>query len=285
MTQSPYENLAINEWTDKTKELIELHPLKPHVIREIALSCWNALWKTKIGDGATTIDFQDIDPPATVVGYFFEKLFSYQLKQTFPQEWRGSTNKDDKDIVYINKPDFSVEIKTSGQLAAKVFGNRSYGKKVQNDSSIKKEKSGYYITINFYKQRLNLIRFGWIDHSDWKSQEAESGQMSGLGDDVYKHKLFTIYGDYILKAPIELLQGVGDTKAKELRCKEICYLRDLQNAKINDKSLQDIKNINIQELQEKIIDFFSLDSESHNEDQLDFFEKSDLLKQTFWIVK
>ena len=44
----------------------------------------------------------------------------------------------------------------------------------------KKEKSGFYITVNFFNQTLTLMRFGWIDADDWDPQEAPTGQMAGL---------------------------------------------------------------------------------------------------------
>ena len=70
---SPYASIPVEKWADKTKELIEEHPLKPNVIREVALKSWQLLWQTKIGEEDTYLSLAEIDPPAIMVGYFFLK--------------------------------------------------------------------------------------------------------------------------------------------------------------------------------------------------------------------
>lgn len=50
---SPHSDIPVEKWADKTKELIEQHPLKPDIIRDIALRSWSLLWQTKIGEGDT----------------------------------------------------------------------------------------------------------------------------------------------------------------------------------------------------------------------------------------
>lgn len=162
---SPYSGYRVEDWAEKTKELIKQHPLKPDVIREVALYSWDILWQTKIGKDATVMSLEEINPPAIVVGYFFEKLFAKELQRRYPSEWRGTQRKDEKDVVYIPNSDLSIELKTSGQLGTQIFGNRSSGQKVENETLAKKEKSGYYITVNFYKKTLTLLRFGWLDNS------------------------------------------------------------------------------------------------------------------------
>jgi hypothetical protein len=154
---SPYIGLPINQWHVKTEELIARHPLTLDVIRDVALTSWGTLWLTKLGEGATAIRLDEINVPATVVGYFFEKLFSKELESRYPNEWRGGRDKDEKDIVCLIDNSFSIEMKTSGQLGSKIFGNRSYNQKASDDSLISKvEKSGYYITVNFYARVLTL---------------------------------------------------------------------------------------------------------------------------------
>lgn len=107
-------------------------------------------------------------------------------------------------------------MKASGQLGYKIYGNRSYGQILENADAAKKDKSGYYITVNFYGQTLTLLRFGWIDSSDWQAQKSPTGQMAGLGAEVYSHKLLPIPGQYMLNGPIQLLGGVGGKAAEEL---------------------------------------------------------------------
>jgi hypothetical protein len=105
---SPYSGIPVEKWSDKTKELIEEHPLKPNVIREIALRSWNLLWQTKIGEEDTYLSLAEIDPPAIMVGYFFEKLFAKELQKRDPEQWRGTQSKDEKDIVYLKDTRYSI---------------------------------------------------------------------------------------------------------------------------------------------------------------------------------
>ena len=101
-----------------------------------------------------------------------------------------------KTLFNIPNTDYSVEIKTSSDKAH-IYGNRSYA---QETSSAKKSKTGYYLAINFEKfskqcarPKITLIRFGWLDHSDWIGQEAASGQQARLDAYVEQKKLVTLY--------------------------------------------------------------------------------------------
>lgn len=212
---SPYAGKPVAQWADVTRTLVQAHPLTPAIIHDAAQVAWTRLWSTTVGDAALGFPFAEADPPATVVGYFFEKLFAKELAARFPSVWRGGRGSE-KDLHCLNNDALSVEMKASGQLGYKVYGNRSYGQKVENSDAAKKDKSGYYITINFYGQTLTLLRFGWIDADDWQAQKSDTGQMAGLGEDVYKYKLLTIPGPYILNGPVQLVEGAGPKAAAEL---------------------------------------------------------------------
>ena len=64
-----------------------------------------------------------------------------------------------------------------------------------------KDKNGYYIAINFEKfddvkpnlPKILLIRFGYLEHTDWIAQTAATGQQARLSADVYNYKLKKIY--------------------------------------------------------------------------------------------
>lgn len=224
---SPYKGKSPNAWLKITKRLLQKHPLNPELILDVAQIAWQSLWETRIGSGLAAIDLRQLAVPATVVGYFLEILFAHELERRFPNEWRGCRQGDDKDLVYIPDSSLSVEIKTSGQFGLKIFGNRSYGQKVTNITQVKKEKSGYYITVNFYKHSLLLIRFGWIDADDWMPQKSATGQMAGLRDIVYQSKLIPIAGDYRLKAPVRMLRGIGSKAEQELQVLGITTIGEL----------------------------------------------------------
>lgn len=233
---SPYYGLEKDQYREITEQLIKNHPLSLSEIKDIALYCWDLLWKTKIGEKGTEINLKELDVPATVVGYFFEKLFAKELNRKYPDKWRGSIAKDEKDLVYIPNSYYSIEIKTSGQLGTKIYGNRSFNQKGVRDDLERKDKSGFYITINFFNQTLTLIRFGCIDLSDWQPQKSQTGQMAGLPDYVYDTKLIEIQGNYRLKSPVQLLPGVGPKTAAKLNQLGIKNFQDLLSYQGDDNN-------------------------------------------------
>jgi hypothetical protein len=226
---SPYAGKPVTQWADITRVLVQAHPLTPTTIHDAAQVAWTRLWSTTVGDAVLGFPLAEADPPATVVGYFFEKLFAKELAARFPAFWRGGRGSE-KDLHCLSNDTLSVEMKASGQLGYKVYGNRSYGQLVENTAAAKKDKSGYYITINFYEQTLTLLRFGWIDADDWQAQKSDTGQMAGLGDDVYKYKLLPISGSYILNGPVQLVNGVGKVAASYLHSIGVSCVGQLINA-------------------------------------------------------
>ncbi len=238
---SPYQNKEKAEWLAVTKDLVKSHPLDKDEIRDIAIESWGELWRTRIGSGESAFALADMYLPATVVGHFFEKLFLRNLASKNKELWRGPTEKSSKDIVYIPDNKFSIEMKCSGQLGLKIFGNRSYGQQSVDPAGTAKNKSGYYITVNFYETTLTLIRFGWIDHADWQAQEAQTGQMSGISEEVYQNKLIKIHGDYQLAAPVQLLSGVGQKTAETLVKSGIVLVKDVLVYSGDDRKIMKLK--------------------------------------------
>ena len=196
-------------------ELIEEHPLQPRQVKNLILSSFEKLLQTKIGPPENNIKvFKDVDLSNQVEGDFLETITAQELEKT--GKWRHG-KESEKDFIYKLEPFFSTELKTSGQKGGKkIFGNRSYAQKVEEENA-KKSKTGYYITVNFYKDMLYLIRFGWLDFNDWEGQDAESGQAATLKDHAYEHKLKTIQGEYRLNGPIAAIEGVGSTTEENIK--------------------------------------------------------------------
>jgi hypothetical protein len=239
---SPYEGVPRDKWQEITRQLVEKHPLKLDVIRKIAIESWSTLWHTRIGEGETAISLAGIDVPATVIGYFFEKLFGRELELKFPDVWRGGRSKDEKDLVCLTDSAYSTEIKSSGQLGTRIFGNRSYNQRAMDEGQVlKAEKSGYYITVNFYGQTLTLLRFGWIDLDDWKPQGAQTGQAATLPNCVYELKLIEITGFYQLAAPVGLLSGVGPSKVESFAREGVETIGQLLEYQGTDRTLSKFK--------------------------------------------
>lgn len=188
---SPYKDIPQSDWIKVTKELIKQHPLEPAEIVDVVLGSWNSIFKSRLGVHGFKIGL-DIFPKPQIMGFLLHELIPLEFSARYPTLWKG-----DKDLVYIPESFYSIEIKTSSN-PCKIFGNRSY---TQEASSSKKTKSGYYIAVNFEKcnnsnpkPNICLIRFGWLDHTDWVGQAAASGQQARIKSEAESTKLLVLYG-------------------------------------------------------------------------------------------
>ncbi len=190
---SPYEGLSIPEWEKRTRELIAEHPLDPNEIHKVVLHVWDSIFASQIGSKPFQIGV-DIFPRPQIMAFLLHELIALEFGFRYPNEWRGDEMASEKDLVYIPNEGYSIEIKTSSSIRS-IFGNRSYA---QGTSLVKKIKSGYYLAINFEKfgvvkrPKLTLVRFGWLDHSDWIGQTASTGQQARLNPDAARHKLLRL---------------------------------------------------------------------------------------------
>jgi hypothetical protein len=193
---SPYNNVAETQWNQKTKQLIRAHPLKTAELVEVVLQSWNGIFESKLGPKGFQIG-KHIFPKPQIMGFFLHELISLEFATRYPKLWRGEQSSSDKDLVYIPDAKYSIEIKTSSD-PKNIYGNRSYAQ--DSDSAGKKVKSGYYLQVNFGKfsktmpkPEILLIKFGWIDHTDWIGQAASTGQQARLAPVTANNKLLTIH--------------------------------------------------------------------------------------------
>ena len=195
MTVSPYKGIPPKKWLDVTRKLINEHPLKPAEIVEVVLAAWESIFASRMGTRAFHIG-KEIFPKPQIMGFFLHELIPLELASRHPKNWRGERSSGDKDIVYIPYDKFSVEVKTSSN-PNHIFGNRSYA---QETTTQKKAKTGYYLAVNFQKfsaivkrPSILLVRFGWLDSTDWIGQKAATGQQSRLPPEVESYKLLEMY--------------------------------------------------------------------------------------------
>lgn len=195
MSASPYSGKSVSDWMKVTDRLLKTHPLDASTITEVVLAAWQSIFDSSLGTQGFQIG-KDIFPKPQIMGFFLHELIPLELSARFPKEWRGDKTSDEKDIVYLPNPKYSIEIKTSSN-PNRIFGNRSYAQKTTKG---KKGKSGYYLAVNFEKFTdanqnpcIKKIRFGWIDAEDWMGQKAATGQQSRLSADVENNKLKTLH--------------------------------------------------------------------------------------------
>lgn len=196
MSNSPYLGKHVDQWNEVTEELLKRHPLDQEEIVDVVLQSWRDIFNSKLGPKEFQIG-RDIFPQPQIMAFLLHELIPLELSSRHEKEWRRDQFGTDKDLVYVPDERFSIEIKTSSS-ANGVFGNRSYAQPTQGD---KKSKSGYYLAVNFdgftertpTTPRIRKIRFGWLDHSDWKGQIAQSGQAATPSKEAKKYKLVTLY--------------------------------------------------------------------------------------------
>jgi hypothetical protein len=198
--ESPYSNLPVQDWEAKTRELIEQHPLEPQELYAVVTQVWGEIFQSSITSRGYKIGV-DLFPTPQIIGFFLHELIPLELASLYPGIWRRDRSAIDKDIVYIPNNYFSIEIKTSSS-SRNTYGNRSYAQQSATGATPKKDKSGYYLVVNFQKfnttiqgaqtPAINLVRFGWIDREDWQGQAAATGQQAKLSPDVERYKLLSL---------------------------------------------------------------------------------------------
>lgn len=193
MKKSFYSDKPTSEWFAVTETLLQTHPLSIEEISEVILESWASIFTSQIGGFFIG---RDIFPTPQIMSFLLHELVALNLEMRYPDVWKKGLEKNEKDLVCLPNNDFSIEIKASSDKK-QVFGNRSYAQ--EESSMAQKSKSGFYITVNFEKftdtdkPEITIIRFGYLEHSDWVGQAAATGQQARLTTDTYKFKLIIIY--------------------------------------------------------------------------------------------
>lgn len=193
MNPSPYSSKDKSQWEKITNDLIMDHPLHEEKIVDIILTAWDNIFSSTMGNQKIGVT---IFPKPQIIGALLHELIPAEIATSFPGEWRGELTPYDKDIVHIKNDFYSIELKTSSN-PNKIFGNRSYA---QKPTTSKKGKDGFYLAVNFEKfskenprPQISVIRFGWLDHSDWIGQTSPTGQQAHLAPETYSLKFKTLY--------------------------------------------------------------------------------------------
>jgi hypothetical protein len=206
---SPYAGVDPDYWVEITEGLIMKHPLKPEEIVSAARKAWEDIFTSSIGGFRIGVE---MFPKPQIMAFLLQELVTLELVKLHPGEWRGDQTATDKDLVYLPDEHFSVEIKASSN-ARHIYGNRSYAQ--ESTTATRKQKSGYYLAINFQpflagqqsslpasdQPKILKIRFGWLDHTDWRAQEKPTGQQASINRQSESAKLLELYphdslGDY-----------------------------------------------------------------------------------------
>lgn len=193
MKNSPYKNIPEDKWPEITAELVSSHPLY-NDLKDAVLISWNAIFQSKIGEFYIG---KDIFPEPQIMGFFLHELVALYLSHKYQGKYRIGAPHSEKDVHCVDNVNLSFEIKTSSHRS-QVFGNRSYAQPATDNEA--KSKDGFMLAINFEKfepnnqyPKIRIIRFGYIEHSDWIAQNSATGQQARLSPKTYTHKFITIY--------------------------------------------------------------------------------------------
>lgn len=195
MPDSPYHGKNVEDWSSVTDQLIANHPIKPDEIVKVVLKSWDDIFNSKIG---SFFIGKEIEPVPQIMSFLLHELVAHYLSLNHPGIYKVGTEKNEKDIHCIVDNTLSIEIKGSSH-PNQIFANRSYAQPQSGKGQ--KDKNGYYIAINFEQFRdvkpnlpkILLIRFGYLEHTDWIAQKAATGQQAKLSTEVYRYKLKQIY--------------------------------------------------------------------------------------------
>jgi hypothetical protein len=192
---SPYQGQPITKWSSITDSLIAQHPITTDEIVVTVLKSWDDIFNSKIG---SFFIGREIEPVPQIMSFLLHELVAHYLSLKHPGIYKVGTEKNEKDIHCITNNSLSIEIKGSSH-PNQIFANRSYAQPQSGNGQ--KDKNGYYIAINFEKfedvkpklPKILMIRFGYLEHTDWIAQTAATGQQARLSADAYKYKLKQIY--------------------------------------------------------------------------------------------
>lgn len=195
MSSSPYALRPEEEWRAITEGLVRAHPVSTADLVSVSLLSWADVFQTRIGGYRIG---HDLFPSSQIVSFLLHELIAQRIAEKYPGQFVAGRGNKQKDIHSLIDPAFSIEIKGSSS-ATRIYGNRSYAQQQAVQGA--KSKDGYYLTMNFPKlvlggvdvPPLGILRFGYLEHSDWIPQRSATGQQASLKPSAYAYKLIELY--------------------------------------------------------------------------------------------
>ncbi len=217
MTNNYIFSNCINEKERENARIrVSEYPIPPTVLLNHIEESWDQMWNASFG----SLSLMEAKLPSQVIGSLFERILGRNLSERYPKVWSDEGAKHQKDFVNLVDEHFSTELKLSGQRGYSIYGNRSYC--MASTSSRGKSRDGYYITVNYIRDCLTMVRLGWLTLDDWNPQKSNTGQSAKVDASALSNKMLPLVGNYVLRTPIECAYGVGDASIELLASNGIC---------------------------------------------------------------
>lgn len=105
--ESPYKNLPKEKWMEKTRELVDNHPLKDK-IKDVVLKSWNDIFNSKIGSFSIG---KEIFPSPQILSFFLHELVAHYLSLMYPNRYKVGELKGEKDVHDMVDPSMASRLK------------------------------------------------------------------------------------------------------------------------------------------------------------------------------
>jgi hypothetical protein len=194
MTSSPYAWQDKERWPEITDRLLASYPMR---MEDLVIRCrdaFNGVFATVVGPLRTPLAEVNLSGGARggIIGGLFEHLFTQEviLNET---GWRVGTQNKEPDLFYIADPVYSLELKTSS-MNNTIWGASS--KVHKTAGAVRKDGSGFYLVVNYDhtpKPLITLIRFGWLDDTDWQGSKSAASASSRVIQAHAKLKLRVLF--------------------------------------------------------------------------------------------
>ncbi len=172
-----------------TQHKVDQFPIAMDVLKGLVLEAGHILLQENLF-GKTLKEVIDAAPnKGSFIGQLFPFALNKLLVERYPTIFRPEEHLYEKDVVCIidRSYDFEIKVSTSSE---NIVGNKSYA----SDGGYK-DKSSFYLAVNFNRDTyaVDLIRFGWLDITDWSINDSANGQGSRVKTLPLRSKMITIY--------------------------------------------------------------------------------------------
>lgn len=177
---------------ESSEHLIKRFPIHSSILPSLVLFAFEDVFRTKIGTSALSLANIPLAGAArgSIIGSFFEAIFLDRLHPLYPGKWRSGTQNHEPDLVYIDDPLMSMEIKTTSTKTFSGHVSAATGKK-----KVVKPSDSYYLLVNYTltpAPKAHRIRFGFLPGDLWIGSTGVGSHSTRLDESQAQYFLMDI---------------------------------------------------------------------------------------------